>query len=196
MNSELKKLKERFEIEIWLYIDGTMPEKERAFWDEQLSKYADLKNYYDEIINSLELYKSNSSEELSAEEFDKMLTATDKSTSLIDYVNSFFEMLFSNNLSATKAVVAAALSVIALVALLTSEKPNAVKNISNDILSWQGESISKEMNEVDESIETLSIIEWEKYQLIQANYDEWEQSYFLLNQEIEQMKKDLGDTSL
>lgn len=196
MNKELNKLKERFEVEIWLYIDGSLSEKDHRFWDDQISKHRELKNYYDEVIGSLQFYKENSSEELSDEAFNLMLQSIKKPSSIGELINSFFEIFFSNNFLALKAVVAATLAVVALVILLTTEKPNAVKSISEDILSWHGETINRDLNAVDESIETLSMKEWEKYELIKANYDEWEQSYFILNKEIESMQNDLEETSL
>ena len=197
---ELTKLKERFEIEIWLYLDESLNEDEISFWDEQLSKYDELQEMLNQTTLLLKTYESTSTEGLLDAEYQRMINTAVDSKSFIDnlneHISQFLEFLFSNNVSAAKAVFTAVLTVVALVLLLTTEKPNAVQKISSDILSWRGESISQQIYDVDESIQTLSIDEWEKFELIQSNFDEWEQSYYLLNNEIDQMRKDLGDTSL
>lgn len=193
MNEELKKLIERFETEIWLYLDGCLDSEEKVFWDEQLSRHNELKSFYNNILHTLSKYDVQDQTSLSEKEFEEMIGAATKQ---VTFFTPILEKYFSNNLSTTKVVLTGMLTVAALLILLTTEKPNAVKNISNDILSWQGESINREISSVDNSIEVLSVDEWEKYQYFRATHDKWEQAFYLLNNEIERIQKEIEETSL
>lgn len=200
MNEELKKLFERFEIEMWLYIDGFLSSEEKNFWDEQLSKHSELKNYYENTLDSLLKYDLQNENILSDNEFKEMIDFTvNKGTILSpadNFITHILETLFSNSMSNVKVILTGVLSVIALLILLTTEKPNAVKSISKDILSWQGESINQEISSVNNSLDVLSAEEWEKYQYFKATHDDWEQTFYLIDSEIERMQKEIEDTSL
>ncbi len=199
MNNELNKLTERFELEIWLYLDGSLTKDEMNFWDDKINEHSEIKNIYTETIAALDHYKKISEDYLPDSEFEEMLSEAAKRKSkfsLSNQFNLFIDMFFSNKFVPVKVAVLAVFSVSALLILLNTEKPNAVQKISNDVLSWQGNSISEELNQVDNSIQTLSMEEWEKYQYIQATHDEWEESFYRLNNEIEKMKQDIEDTSL
>jgi len=200
MNAELKKLLERFETEIWLYIDGSLNSEEKDFWDAQLIKHKELKNFYENTLNTLSKYDIQNQSSLSEKEFEEMIDAATEQVTFFSpadgFITHILETFFSNNLSTAKVVLTGILSVVALLILLTTEKPNAVKNISKDILSWRGESINQEISSVDNSIDVLSVDEWEKYQYFRATHDKWEQTFYQLNNEIERMQKEIEDTSL
>lgn len=200
MKDDIKKLHERFEAEVWLYIDGSLSNEDMLYWNQKLSQHSELNEFYKNIIETIGYYKESNKHQIGNDEFNELLSNAVNSKSIpekvTDSISNMLEVLFSNNLSTVKAAFVAVVTVIALVILLTTKKPNAIKSISDDILSWHGEVITKQLHDVDESIETLSYEEWEKYKLIRATHDKWEQSYYLLNKEIEKMKQDLGESSL
>lgn len=200
MKDDIKKLQERFEAEVWLYIDGGLSNEDMLYWNQKLSQYSELNEFYKNIIETIDYYNESNKHQIGNEELNEILSTVFNSKNFFervsDSISNILEAFFSNNLSTVKAAFVAVVTVIALVILLTTEKPNAVKSISEDILSWHGEVITKQLHDVDESIETLSYEEWEEYRLIQATHDKWEQSFYLLNKEIEKMKQDLGESSL
>ncbi len=199
MNDELKKLIERFEIEIWLYLDGSLNQNERKFWDKKIEQHVELRNIYEETIQTLDKYDELAEQSISDAEFASIISNLPKQESargFFESVTHSIDSFFSNQFVGFKIAAVSVLSVTALILLLTTEKPNAVKQISSDILSWQGTVLNEDINKMDNSIETLSMEEWEKFQYIQATHDEWEKSYYILNSKIEKMKNDIGDTSL
>ena len=196
MNNELKKLIERFEVEVWLYIDGSLNKEEKEFWDKKLKLHGELRNILDNTSAVLNKYDGVAEVEISDTEVDRIIEQLPEPATIRFSLSNFFGSFFSSEFTAVKLATASVLSVAALVILLTTDKPNAVKKFGDDILSWRGNSINSDINQIDNSIETLSMEEWEKYKYIQNRYDEWEQSFYKLNYEIEKMKQDVGDTSL
>ena len=200
MKSELKILIERFELEIWLYMDDSLSKTDREFWDNNMEEYPELKNYYVQTQQVLKGYNESSEFNIKEGELNEIINKAAVKTGLTGSIEKGFNFIFADllnpSLSSAKIVFVSVLSVAALLILLTTERPNPVKSLSGELLDWQGESISQQLDVMGNSLESLSKEEWEKYQYIQKMEDELGESIYLVNDKIEKLKEQIESSSL
>jgi hypothetical protein len=75
-----------------------------------------------------------------------------------------------------KAALVGALSIIAIIVSLISRQPVPIKNITNELLDWDGKKVIVQINELKNTFDII-------------NEDSWDQQIIQLNKRIQNLEK-------
>jgi uncharacterized radical SAM superfamily Fe-S cluster-containing enzyme len=139
MLSENKdQLIKEFENEIWLYLDGDLPESRIQFWNEKINEVPEILETLNETKQVLNIYDSSVAADVNDTAFEKMLQRATVRVSLLDRVRRFISGLSSTGdnpqSNIQKIAFGGVLVIAAMVIFILTEKPNPVKTISADVL--------------------------------------------------------------
>lgn len=196
MQSENSILVQQFEREIWLYLDGGLTSDKMKFWDEQIEINPQLRLLLDETIELLNIYDEKTLHDIDDPAFEKMLLkATQKRKSI--FPGLLHLLGFEGEAFRTKAIVhkiafASLLFVAAVVILLVSDKPSSVKKISSELLDWESESISMQINEIDTGISIIEDEKLDQYMLYKRTGDVWSVNVNSMRNDIEKLINETG----
>lgn len=194
LSEEKNKLMQDFERELWFYLDGDLPESRKKFWDEHLSKNSELLEYFNETKAVLNLYQEYSFEEVEESRYNEIIWAATKKAGIIAKVKSIFSQAEENKpgVAISKPMLAfAAMLIIASIVLLSiSREPNAVKNVSSEILEWDAKSITNTIDKMGVSISYLKNDNFYDYYNYQQTSDKWSQDVYFIKKEIEDLKNE------
>ncbi len=160
MNNEEKLICKDFEQTVWLYLDKELEPAKIEFWNNHISVCKTCTNLIAEIESIRNMAKEEASEDILDSTFDRIVeNALSKKRTFAD--KQIFYWLTLKHAFAFKVAVISGLALVALVISLTSRQPNPIKNLSNNILDWEGHSINTEINEVSKKINSLDNESWE-----------------------------------
>lgn len=162
MNNRQEPICKEFNAELFLYIDNELPKEKMEFYRTHLSYCAECRLN----LNEVNLISSIASEEICGDvldaKFDKMIErATAKSKISI---KSFFFPARDSQTGfgmAFRVLAVAAVTVIAILFSLSTKQPNPVKNISKDLLDWDGDKIDAQIYELSKGIMKVENTQWE-----------------------------------
>ncbi len=167
MQSNGRTLCRIFDSEIFLYLDNTLPSERKELLREHLRNCEACRRLLQETENLLEVIQENIQEDVSEDVFNKMI---DKAVS--EKRNRFLKAFFTRKKSKKEKIIhwgkisfASVMVVVAVIVSLVSDKPNTVKTVSKDILDWEGEKISTQIDEIKgriEFIQTQNMNTWNR----------------------------------
>lgn len=197
MQSEIEKLKILFENEIWFLIDGTIEGARREFWLSKIKEHAELQIMYKEYSNIIANYNDEEFD-ISDEKFVQILQKT-KSKSLINSgILEKLSKIFSskNEDNQLKVLVGGALAAIAIIFLLISPNKTSKNIVDDSLLNWETEEISNTTNNFSQNISGGKNENAKEYIMQQISNDEWKSSVFTIASKIEELEKELNNSSL
>ena len=189
MQYEFEKLKEEFETEIWLYLEGSISEERKTFWEERFVEFPELKDEFDLTLKTLNLYNDLTEDDVLDSKFETMV---EKSTGKKE---SLFANLFKGDDRTLKLVFGGTLAAASLVILLLSNKPNPVKNISGDLLDWNSEKINTQISDIGKSLLFMKDKEARQYFQNKLASDKWTRDIYNINRSIQKMKNEMKESS-
>lgn len=200
MLSDKSKLAEQFELEIWLYLDNELDDDRMKYWDDKIAKSEELRIILNETKETLNIYSAESLHDIDNPTFKDML---DKATDRRISFKSIFRRLFGfdsteeeRGLGKTKIAFGSMLAIAGLVMFLVSEKPNPVKNISSDLLDWEPETISEQLDEIDGGLTLMENNKLKQYLLYKNTQDDWSKDVLLIEKQIEDLMERTEEKSL
>ncbi|PKL90022.1 MAG: hypothetical protein CVV23_01395 [Ignavibacteriae bacterium HGW-Ignavibacteriae-2] len=194
MQSENSMLAKQFETEIWLYIDGDLKPEKIKFWDDQMESNPQLRRIFEETKELLKIYDSETLHDIDDPAFEKMLTAATRKGKR-KFGGSFFNLIYTgdNNGSGvnfSKIAFVSLIMIASIVILLLSEKPNSVKTISNELLDWEAETISSQINQIETGLSIIEDEKLEQYMLYKRTGDVWSVHVKSIRNDIEKLIKE------
>ena len=159
MLTNTKRLVEQFEREVWMYLDNDLSPERMKFWNEKIIEHQELKSLLDENKKLVELYEKVPLNEFSEARYSEIVShAVKKKNTLSDFIQRVnpFKIEKDRMFNPVKIAFGGAMAAAAIVILLLSNKPNPVKNLSNEILDWNSEGISEQISEVSTSISKIN----------------------------------------
>lgn len=189
MPSEIEKLKEEFEKEIWFYIDNSLSTKRKNFWDEKLIDFPELKAEFKETAKVLDIYNEFSNEDLLDVKFETIINnAVQKKK------NDFIKFIETENRT-VKLAFGAMLAAASIVILLLSSRPNPVKNISADLLDWNAEKLNTKIDDIGNSLMFMKNNEAKEYFQEKLANDKWTRDVYNINKSIQKIKNEMKESS-
>ena len=189
-----------FENEIWLYLDGDLPESRIKFWNEKINDVPELLEILNETKQVLNIYDSSVITDVNDTAFEKMLQRATVRTSLLDRVRRFISGLNSTEDSSQsnihKIAFGGVLVIAAMVIFMLTEKPNPVKTISADVLDWDAEIISEQLVNINNSLSGVKNDKMLEFILYKKTSDEWSRSVYTIEQRLNRLNKETDDKSL
>lgn len=197
MLSEIEKLKEKFETEIWTYIDGSMAEGRKKFWDSKLNEHHDLQMILKETQVLLDNYDAIQKIDISEDNYEDFLdkaVSSKKASSLQTYLPSFRFKPWSNT-DFYKLSFGLILIVVAVIVSLLSNKPNPINKISDHLLAWDDSSITEGISKVQDQIVNRDQ-QYKNYILYKISKDKWQRDISTIQKRITKMKNEVDLSSL
>ena len=163
MINEGKIICNEFEMELYLYTDNDLSADRKEFLKKHISNCETCAN----LLKNTEIVLNQASAELTEDLPDA------KYDTIIERVvqkkkNKIVEWFFPQRIIkekyalSIKLAVVGTLAAIAVIISLTTQKPNTVKTISNELLDWEGKKITSQINEIKNSINMIHEDNWDK----------------------------------
>ena len=199
MLTNTKHLVEQFEREVWLYVDNDLSPERIQFWNEKIIAHSELKSLLDENRKLLELYKNIPLNEFSEARYSEIVSKTvkkkNRAATLIQKINPF-RIEKDRIFSPVKIAFGGTMASAAIVILLLSNKPNPVKNLSNEILDWNSEEISQQISEVSTSISLMRDENFKDFLNNKRNKEKLDRDIFTISNGIQKLREEIKDKSL
>ncbi|MBL1213894.1 MAG: hypothetical protein HND52_11110 [Ignavibacteriae bacterium] len=199
MLNNTKHLVEQFEREVWLYLDKDLSPERMQFWNEKIVEHNELQLLLDENKKLTELYKNIPLNEFSEARYSEVVSqAVKKRNTISAFIQKINPFKIENDriLSPVKIAFGGAMAAAAIVILLLSNKPNPVKNLSNEILDWNSEEISQQISEMSTSISLIKDENFKEFLIDKRSKEKLDRDIFSISNGIQKLKEELEDKSL
>lgn len=163
MSNDEKMICKEFEREVYLYLDNDLSTDRKKYWRQHITSCKTCSS----LISDVEIVIKNAHVELTEDlldaKFDKMVEQAIQKKRF-----KIAEWLFPQGTAKEKYIfslkltVVGVLAAIAVVISLTSNQPNAVKTISNELLDWEGNKITSQINEIKNTMNLIHEDNWDK----------------------------------
>lgn len=197
MQSDINKLSEEFEKEIWLYIDESLPEERMKFWDEHITRFPQLQQMLNETNKVLSLYDESVEHQLNDKSFNAMIeNATADNKDVLNSIKNIFNRFFAPFFTQHRLAFGAA--IIAFIVLLTFiiEKPNGNNIQQTPRLDWKGNDLTSKLDKVGNSIDEMKTENTLEYQMYRFTKDKFDVAIQSIGDRIEKLKDNMKNESL
>ena len=197
MQYSLEELKIEFEKEVWFIIDGTIDEKRKSFWLNQINEHKELKLIYDEILSVTDFY-SEEEYDISNDKLIRILSLTKSPSSRKRKIVEILKNLLSSEDESNqlKVIIGGALASLALIFTLLSPNNIIDSTTEKEIFTWEGTEITDVINSIRDNNSTEENEIAKKYIMDQIKKDEWKSSVFTIASRIDELEKEIKNSSL
>lgn len=199
MDETNKKLCKEFEHECWLYIEGSLSAERKQFWKKHISECNECKELTLESVNTIKHYDQLALDDLPDLTFAGIVNRAieeetqvvikpfaGKGRSLTEAVG-FYKLAFGGGVL---------LAAIILIIVTFIREPNIGKGLSSEILDWQGDNITKRIEQIEERILSLKSDEWDIYIVRKNKKQNWDATLKNIQNQINDMKKSTNNSEL
>ena len=177
-----KNIIEEFELEMWQYMDKSLPHEKMEFWREKISSIVELQKILQEANETLEEYNDFSSSDLDDSKFNRMIDVATSKVSFFEAVKSLFTKM--ENQMIPKIAFGSILIIATLTILILSNKPNPINNITNTAFGWEDENMDDRFANINTKISLLENEDLRKYYLYSRTKDEWDREIISIDKEL------------
>ncbi len=163
MSNDENMICNEFEKEIYLYLDNDLSTDRKEYWKQHISNCKTCSSLISDIEIVLDQARIELSEDLPDAKFEAMIEkAVQKKRFKIA------KWLFPQGTAkekfafSVKLAVVGVLAAIAIIISLTTQQPNTVKTISNELLDWEGKKVTSQINEIKNTINLIHEDNWDK----------------------------------
>ncbi len=202
MNPEEKQLFQKFEKEVWLFLDDDLPESRINFWNQKIEELPELKNCIEQYISISDMYTHESSVDIPNYKFDKMIDEAISKNSYYENVKLYFKKLFSNDSEFVfgKIAFASALIIAAIFISIISNNTNPITNITNTInpqvLDWDADFVDDQIIKVGILLKLTRDEDYRKYYKYKLTTSSVDKNINLINGNIETLKEKINNEEL
>lgn len=167
MSNDENMICKEFEREVYLYLDNDLSTDRKEYWKQHVANCKNCSSLISNVEIILDQARVELTEDLPDAKFDTMIeNAVQKKRFKI------VEWLFPQGTAkekfafSIKLAVVGVLATIAVVISLTTQRPNAVKTISNELLDWEGKEVTSQINEIKNTINLIHEDNWDKQMIL------------------------------
>ncbi len=187
---------EEFEKDIWLYMDNDLPNERVNYWNAQIQNCPELRRFLMETQNFLDDFSYLDDENLDELKFDEMIQEATKRERLFLKIRSFFKFSDDSESLLPKMAFVTSLTIAAVVMLVLSQKPNPVNKISKDLLDWDDEITSTQIQNISNSISLIENDDLKNYIIYKTSHDRWNSDINNIESQIHNLDEKINKTSL
>lgn len=152
-------------MEMWLYIDRSLPDSKMEFWRSHLRHCNICKELMGQSVELVSGVSENALVIMDDVLFEKMISKA-ISKRKQNPLTPFFNVKKEKFISVSKIVFASVLVIAAVLVSLLSDKNNPVKSVGKELLDWEGSSVLSEIDRITDKINMISQSEWNRQLLI------------------------------
>ncbi len=191
---------EIFETERWLYVDGSLDDKRKTFWDNQIKNSSELQSLLFEVRNFQSEINNKFYSDLDDDRFNTIM----KNVFEVRKQNLFQllpKKLFTwksreSKLSNSKLAFAGGILFAVISFVLLLNQPLSNHTINPKLLAWNDTSFSKTLSVVEFEYTNIADDKVTQYIQYQLANDKWLRDVVLINNEIDRLSTKTDNKSL
>jgi hypothetical protein len=202
MNQEEKQLLQKFEKEVWLYLDGDLSESKMNFWKQKIEEIPELKNFIEEYSSISEMYTNERIVDIPEYKFDKMIDEAISKNSYLESIKIYFNKLFSSDSEFVfgKIAFASALIIAAIFISIINNNKNPIANITNtinkEVLEWDADFVDDQISKVGTLLKLTKDEDYRKYYKYKLSTNNVDKNIALINGNIKTLKEEINNKEL
>lgn len=202
MRQEKEHLLNQFKEEYLLFLDNDLPKNRLLFWEEKIREYPELLELIDEYEYVQEKVNELNSVYLSDRSYNKIVDNVISTDSFGSKFNRFIMSLLSadGEFVFGKIAFATLLIIGAVVISIISNKPNPVVNLSetinDEILEWDAGFVDEQISKMGSLLKITKDDEYRKYYKYNMPANSVDKNINLINNNIDELKKELINKNL
>ncbi len=195
MNYDEKNIVEKFEQEVWLYLDQSLPEKRMKYWDKKLEENNYLKNVINNIKYVTNSYNGIQQPILNDERFNSMVDKTIKSKTLFNNKIKQYFIKEERKIYQGKLAFLFTLLIMVFSFIIINNKKNFIKkNITvktSIYMDWNANSIDKKINKINTRIKLVRNEDFRNYYYNRIIDNQWKKNTIEIGSKIRKIKINL-----
>ena len=202
MNQEEKQLFHKFEKEVWLFLDGDLPESRMIFWKQKIDELPELKNYIDGYKSIFDDYAGELNIDIPEYKFDKMIDIAISKNSYFENIKFYIKKMFSaesefvfGKIAFTSALIIAAIF-ISIISNNTNPITNMKNTINQEVLDWDADFVDDQISRVSTLLKLTKDEEYRKYYKYRSTPQRVDKNITLINGNIKTLKKEINNKKL
>jgi len=203
MDDTNKKLCKEFESELWLFVDHSLEEERKNFWQNHLANCSECSSLLKISYETIEQYNRVPLDDLPDKSFTKIIgrvtaepAAKEYKVGLIKRNRSLFETFGFYKLTFGGALVAAATIFLFITFIDDSKIPEIKKDLPSQILEWNDKQTSDRLEKIGDQIYSLKTDEWDIYLIRKNKKENWSKALSLIRKQIRKMQKEVTSASM
>ncbi len=201
MDDTNKKSCKEFENEMWLFLDHSLEEERKKYWQNHLTSCSECSSLLKASVETIENYNKIPLDDLRDKSFTKVIeriTANKKEYKItpIKRNRSLFEIFGFYKLTFGGALVAAAI-IFLIIAFINDPKiPEIKKELPKQILAWNDNQMANRLEKVGDQIYSLKTDEWDIYFIRKNKKENWNKALSSIQKQIRKMQKEVASASM
>jgi hypothetical protein len=202
MNQEEKQLFHKFEKELWLFLDGDLPESRMIFWKQKIDELPELKYCIDEYRSISDAYAEELNIDIPEYKFDKMISKAISKISYFENIKLYIKKMFSTESEFVfgKIAFASALIIAAIFISIISNKTNPITNMKNtinhEVFDWDADFVDDQISKVGTLLKLTKDEDYRKYYKYKLTTNSVDKNINLINGNIETLKEEINNKEL
>jgi hypothetical protein len=205
MDKMNNKTCEDFTNEMWLYMDSSMPEEQRAQWDNHLSNCSVCTALMSNSLETLSLYDNFPAEDIGNNAFNRIIKnavnnpdpANEPDANMplrnnrsLSDIFGFYKLAFGGT------VLAAAIVFIFITFINNPDITEIETKIPPALLEWTDHKTNDRIDKIAGQILSLKTDDWDIYIVRKNRKEEWNTALRSIQKQINKMQKEAVSTSM
>ena len=203
MDDTNKKLCKEFESEMWLFLDHSLEEERKKFWQNHLANCSDCSSLLKISSETIEQYNRVPLDDLSDSSYKKIINTITADIGRNEHLvmpvkrnRSLFEIFGFYKLTFGGALVAAAIIFLFITFINDPKIPEIKTELPKQILAWNDKQTSDRLEKVGDQIYSLKTDEWDIYFIRKNRKENWNRALSSIQKQIRKMQKEVASTSM
>jgi hypothetical protein len=203
MDDTNKKLCKEFESEMWLFIDHSLEEERKIFWQNHLVTCSDCSSLLKISSETIEQYNRVPLNDMQDKSFIKTIKRVTAEVNEKGYKieslkknRSLFEIFGFYKLTFGGALVAAAIIFLFITFINDPKIPEIKKVFPKQILAWNDNQTDDRLQKVGDQIYSLKTDEWDIYLVRKNKKENWNEALSSIQKQIRKMQKEVTSASM
>ena len=203
MDDTNKKLCKEFESEMWLFLDHSLEEERKKFWQNHLVSCTDCSSLLKISSETIEQYDQVPLDDLSDSSYKDIINTitTDKErpehlVMPIKRNRTLFEIFGFYKLTFGGALVAAAIIFLFITFINDPKIPEIKTELPKQILAWNDKQTADRLEKVGDQIYSLKTDDWDIYFIRKNKKENWNKALSSIQKQIRKMQKEVASASM
>jgi hypothetical protein len=203
MDDTNNKLCEAFESEMWLFLDHSLEEERKIFWQNHLVTCSDCSSLLKISSETIEQYNRVPLNDMQDKSFIKTIKRVTAEVNEKGYKieslkrnRSLFEIFGFYKLTFGGALVAAAIIFLFITFINDPKIPEIKKVFPKQILAWNDNQTDDRLQKVGDQIYSLKTDEWDIYLVRKNKKENWNEALSSIQKQIRKMQKEVTSASM
>jgi len=203
MDDTNKKLCKEFENEMWLFIDHSLEEERKKFWQNHLVSCSDCSSLLKISSLTIEQYNQVPLDDLADSSYKKIINTITADNERTEHIfmpikgnRSLFENFGFYKLTFGGALVAAAIIFLIITFINDPKIPEIKTELPKQILAWNDKQTSDRLKKVGDQIYSLKTDEWDIYFIRKNKKENWNKALSSIQKQIRKMQKEVASASM